>query len=34
LVMPFIGGRSAKVSAAQAANATKAAALRISKELI
>ncbi len=34
LVMPFIGGRSAKISVTQAANATKKAAQRISKELI
>jgi len=33
LVMPFIGGRSAKISLTQAANATKEAAQRISHEL-
>jgi len=34
LVMPFIGGRSAKISVTQGMNATKDAAQRISKELI
>ena len=34
LVMPFIGGRSARVSMTEAAKATKDAARRISKELI
>ena len=34
LGMPFIGGRSAKISVTQGANATKEAARRISKELI
>jgi DNA-binding IclR family transcriptional regulator len=34
LVMPFIGGRSAKISVTQGANATQDAAQRISKELI
>jgi DNA-binding IclR family transcriptional regulator len=34
LGMPFIGGGSAKISVTQAANATKDAAHRISKELI
>lgn len=34
LGMPFIGGRSAKISVSQGANATKEAARRISKELI
>jgi DNA-binding IclR family transcriptional regulator len=33
LVMPFIGGRSAKISLTRAANATKEAAQRISHEL-
>ena len=33
LVMPFIGGRSAKISLTQAATATRAAAQRISHEL-
>jgi DNA-binding IclR family transcriptional regulator len=34
LAMPFIGGRSAKISVTQGANATKDAARRISRELI
>jgi DNA-binding IclR family transcriptional regulator len=34
LVMPFIGGRSAKISVTQGANATRDAAQCISKELI
>lgn len=34
LVMPFIGGRSARISVTQAANATKDAAQRISKEMV
>jgi DNA-binding IclR family transcriptional regulator len=34
LAMPFIGGRSAKISVTQGAKATKDAAQRISKELI
>jgi DNA-binding IclR family transcriptional regulator len=34
LVMPFIGGRSAKISVTQGMKATKDAAQRISKELI
>ena len=33
LVVPFIGGRSAKISLTQAATATKEAAQRISHEL-
>jgi DNA-binding IclR family transcriptional regulator len=33
LVMPFIGGRSAKLSLTQAATATREAAQRISREL-